>query len=116
MRRVYLILSIAGFVIPYYFLVTFLLENGFDLRLILNQLFANRISTFFAVDLILTAIVFLIYSFTETRILKMKNWSHYPLATLLIGPSFALPFFLYNRTGWLDRTTNNPEYQNRSAL
>jgi formate hydrogenlyase subunit 3/multisubunit Na+/H+ antiporter MnhD subunit len=116
MRRVYLILSIAGFVIPYYFLVTFLLENGFDLSLILNQLFANRISTFFAVDLILTAIVFLIYSFTETRTLKMKNWSHYLLATLLIGPSFALPFFLYNLTGWLDITTNNPEYQNRSAL
>jgi formate hydrogenlyase subunit 3/multisubunit Na+/H+ antiporter MnhD subunit len=116
MRRVYLILSIAGFVLPYYFLVTFLLENGFDLGLILDQLFANRISTFFAVDLILTAIVFLIYSYTETRTLKVKNWSHYLLATLLIGPSFALPFFLYNRTGWLDRPINQPETQDRSTL
>lgn len=116
MRHVYLILSIAGFVLPYYFLVTFLLENGFDLRLILDQLFANSISTFFAIDLILTAIVFLIYSFTETRRLKMKSWSLYMLATLLIGPSFAMPFFLYNRTGRLDRTTHNPETQDRSTL
>ncbi|MBI6862468.1 DUF2834 domain-containing protein, partial [Lysinibacillus fusiformis] len=50
MRKVYLLFAIIGTVFPYYFLVKFLNENGFDLGLLIDLLFINSISTFFAVD------------------------------------------------------------------
>ncbi|PYP82855.1 MAG: hypothetical protein DMF61_24985 [Blastocatellia bacterium AA13] len=45
-KRFYLMLAIVGFVIPYYFFVSFLLANGPDGRLFLHQLFGTPISTF----------------------------------------------------------------------
>jgi hypothetical protein len=96
-RRQYLILAIVGFVLPYYFFISFLIENGLDLRLFLVQLFANDIATFFVVDLIITAFVFLVFSYQETRRYQMGNWWAYLLATIIVGPSFSLPLFLYYR-------------------
>lgn len=97
MRKLYLVLAVLGFVLPYYFFVSFLAENGLDLGLLLSQLFANDISTFFAVDLIITAIVFLVFMVREAGRYQMRNWSLYIVATLAVGPSFAFPLFLYFR-------------------
>ena len=97
MRKLYLILAVLGFVLPYYFFVSFLIENGLDLGLLLNQLFANDISTFFAVDLIITAIVFLAFAIREAGKYQMRNGWLYIVATLAVGPSFAFPLFLYFR-------------------
>ncbi len=97
MRNLYLVVAILGFVLPYYFFVSFLVENGLDLRLLFSQLFANHISTFFAVDLIITAIVFLIFVVREAGGYGMRNWWVYIVATLAVGPSLALPLFLYFR-------------------
>jgi hypothetical protein len=97
MRKVYLLLAFLGLAAPYYFLVSFLAENGFDLALLPEQLFANDISTFFAADLLITAVVFLIFLYREARRLEMKRWWVYIVATFLIGPSFALPLYLYCR-------------------
>jgi hypothetical protein len=67
------------------------------LGLLIDQLFANDISTFFAVDLIITAIVFLIFVVREAARYRMLNWWLYIVATLAVGPSFAFPLFLYFR-------------------
>jgi hypothetical protein len=98
-RRLYLLLAIAGFVLPYYFFVSFLFENGLDLPLLISQLFANDISAFFAVDLIITAIVFLLFLYSEVPRYQVQNWWLYLVATLAVGPSFAFPLFLYFREG-----------------
>ena len=63
MRRLYLLLAVIGLVLPYYFFVSFLTENGLNPRLFFGQLFASNISSFFAVDVIITAIVFLAFSY-----------------------------------------------------
>lgn len=55
MKRIYLILAILGLVFPNYFFISFLIKNGPNGPLIFQQLLATPISTFFAVDLILTA-------------------------------------------------------------
>ena len=89
MRKLYLILAVIGLMLPYYFFVSFLVENGLDLGLLIDQLFANDISTFFAVDLIITAVVFLIFMFREAARYRMRNWWLYVVATLAVGPSFA---------------------------
>jgi hypothetical protein len=98
-KRLYLVLAIAGFVLPYYCFVSFLLSYGLDLGALIGQLFASPISTFFAVDLIITAVVLLTYSYTESERLGMRNWWVYLASTLLIGPSFSLPLFLYVHEG-----------------
>jgi hypothetical protein len=97
MKRLYLILAIAGFILPYYFFISFLTANGLNLSLLIGQLFATPISTFFVVDLLITALVFWVFLYQEARRRQMKRWWVYLVATLLVGPSFALPLFLYFR-------------------
>ena len=101
MKRLYLLLAILGLILPYYFFVSFLVAYGLDLPLLFDQLFANDISTFFAIDLVITAIVFLVFSYRESRRAGMGHWWAYLVSTLVIGPSFALPLFLYFRESLL---------------
>jgi hypothetical protein len=88
-------LFLAGTIIPYYELVYFVLENGFQFSILFEQLFATRISRFFAYDVIISAIVLVIF------ILKGMNYVRFwwlaLVATLFIGVSSGLPLFLYLR-------------------
>jgi len=95
--NIYLVLAILGLLLPYWFFFRFLNANGLNVSLLIQQLFANDISTFFAVDLILSTIVFWIFMVSETAKLQMKNSWLYILASLAVGLSFALPLFLYFR-------------------
>ncbi len=61
MKLLYLILAMAGFILPYYFFISFLAANGLNLSLLIEQLFATPISAFFAVDLLITAVVFWVF-------------------------------------------------------
>jgi hypothetical protein len=97
MKKLHLLLAVIGFILPYYFFVSFLIENGLNLQLFFSQLFANNISSFFAVDLIITAIVFWVFLYQESQRWQISNWWVYIVTTLAIGPSFALPLFLYFR-------------------
>ena len=102
MRKLYLILAMIGFILPYYFFIGFLAANGLNLSLLIQQLFGTPISTFFAVDLLMTAIVFWVFLYREARRLQMNRWWVYIAATLVVGPSFAFPLFLYFREPGLD--------------
>ena len=97
MKRLYLLLAIAGFILPYYFLIVFLTSNGLNWPLMGAQLFGTPISTACAVDLLITIIAFWMFLYRETHRLQMQRWWIYIVATLLVGPSFALPLFLYFR-------------------
>lgn len=96
-KNIYLILSVAGLVVPYYFLIKFLGAYGFNIPLLISQLFANDISTFFAIDLLISIFVFWVWMVAESSRLQMKNQWLYFLASLTVGLSFALPLFLYFR-------------------
>ena len=96
-KSIYLALALIGLFAPYCFFFKYLNANGFDLPLIFQQLFANNISAFFAVDLIISIIVFWIYMIAEANTLQMKNWWLYILASLTVCLSFAFPLFLYFR-------------------
>lgn len=73
MKKLYLVLAIIGLVVPYYFFISFLLANGLNLPLFFEQLFASPISTFFAADLIITAVVILAYVYQEAARYPMSN-------------------------------------------
>lgn len=102
MKKLYLLLTAVGFVLPYYFSVSFLVENGLDLQLLFSQLFANNISSFFAIDLLISAIVFWVFLYRELQRYQMRNWWVYVTATLTIGLSFAFPLFLYFRASRIE--------------
>src|SRR6266508_2303222 len=94
-KNVYLVLAVMGLVAPYWFFFNFLNTNGLNISLLVQQLFANNISTFFAVDLVISILVFWSFMFIEASKLQMKNSWLYLLASLVIGLYFGLPLFLY---------------------
>lgn len=94
-RYLYLLLCIIGLIVPYYFFSLFLADNGMDTELLVNQLFASNISTFFAVDVIISAIVVLLYVFVNARKEDVKHFWIPMLGTLVVGPSFGLPLYLF---------------------
>lgn len=105
MQAVYVLLCILGTVLPYSQLIPFLLHNGLDLPLLIDQLFANSISSCFGLDVIISAIVLLVFIVHEGTRLGMKNLWIYIISTLLIGVSLGLPLFLLMRQRQLDTAT-----------
>jgi hypothetical protein len=101
-KLLYLGLAVIGLVLPYYFLISFLLAHGFDGRLFLTQLFGTTISTFFAADLILSSITFIVYLGQEGTRRSMRHKWVYVIALLTIGLSFALPLFLFVREAHIE--------------
>ena len=96
-KNVYLFLCILGAAIPYSQFVPWVMENGLQLGLLVHQLFANRISAFFGVDVLVSSVVLLIFMGVEGRLLRIRfRWM--PMVGLCaVGISLALPLFLYLR-------------------
>lgn len=96
-KACYLALCILGAVLPYSQFVPFLGEHGLNARLFLEQLFANRVSAFFALDVIASALALLVLVAVEGRRLGMRERWLAVVATLTVGVSLGLPLFLYLR-------------------
>lgn len=108
LQTIYLVLCILGTILPYSQFIPFLLEHGFDLNLFLEQLFANHISSFFGMDLIVTSLVLWVFVFWEGNRLRMGNLWIYVASNLLVGVSLALPLFLLMRQRKLAASTIVP--------
>lgn len=106
----YLILCILGTVLPYSQFVPFLWEQGLDLKSFFEQLFANRISAFFGMDVIVSSLVLWVFVFGEGSRLKMKHLWVYVASNLLVGVSLGLPLFLLIRQRQLQKTAENIIY------
>jgi hypothetical protein len=96
-KSIYLGLCVAGTVLPYSQLLPFLREHGLDLRLFFEQLFANRISGFFAMDVIVSALVLWVLVLVEGRRAGVRHLWAPIAASLAVGVSLGLPLFLYQR-------------------
>ena len=103
---VYLILSIAGTILPYSQLIPFVRENGLDTTLFVQQLFANRVSGFFGLDVIVSSMVLWVFVYSEGSRLRMRHLWVYIFANLLVGVSLGLPLFLLAREAKLDSATS----------
>jgi hypothetical protein len=96
-KNIYLFLCFLGAAIPYSQFIPWIMENGLHLGLLVRQLFANRISAFFGLDVLVSSAVLLMFMRVEGRQLRMRfRWL--PIAGLCaVGVSLALPLFLYLR-------------------
>ena len=104
-RHVYLVCCVLGLVLPYWQFVPWLLEHGFNITLFFRELFANRISAFFVMDVIVSAIVIIWFIQTEGKRLRVQLLWLPTIGTLIVGVSFGLPLFLLLRQAMLDRST-----------
>ncbi|MDZ7961198.1 MAG: DUF2834 domain-containing protein [Aulosira sp. DedQUE10] len=107
---IYLLLCILGFVLPYSQFIPFVLEHGLDIKLFFEQLFANKVSGFFGMDVIVSSLTFWTLIFWEGTRLKMQNLWVYVLCNVLVGVSFGLPLFLLMRQRQLEQQAETPIY------
>jgi hypothetical protein len=104
-KNVYLLLCVLGAVLPYSQFVPWVMENGLNFGLLVRQLFANRISGFFGLDVLVSSAVLLVFMRVEGRVLRMRlRWLPI-IALCTVGVSLALPLFLYLR----ERALEGPE-------
>jgi Terpene cyclase DEP1 len=96
-KHLYLALCVLGTVVPLSQLFPFLREHGLDWRLMIEQLFANRISAFFGLDVIVSSVVLWVFVAVDGRRSAVKHLWAPIAASLMIGVSLGLPLFLYLR-------------------
>jgi hypothetical protein len=96
-KHLFLILSIIGIILPYSQFVLFTNQYGFDLKLMLEQIFINRMSSGIALDAMWAAVVLIFFIVSENKNLKIKHLWAPIVGIFMIGLSFAFPFYLYLR-------------------
>lgn len=97
MKLVYMVLFVVGCVLPLSQCIPWVLTHGLDARLFVSELFANRISSFFGLDVIVSAVVLLAWIWDERRRRGLRRAWAPAAATVLVGVSAGLPLLLYLR-------------------
>ena len=104
LRHLYLGFCLLGLLLPYSQFMPWIMEHhALNMPLFIHDLFANRISAFFALDVIVSAVVLILFIQSEGKRLGMRLLWLPTLAVLLVGVSLGLPLFLYLRQLRLDR-------------
>ena len=104
-RHLYLALGVLGLLIPNAPFYPWLAEHGLDARMFVSDLFANGVSAFFGLDVILSAIVVALFVMVEGRRIGLRRLWIPIAAVCLVGVSLGLPLFLYFRQAHLDRAS-----------
>jgi predicted exporter len=104
-KYLYLALFVVGAVVPYLSFVPWVMDHGFDISHMVEELFANRISAFFGLDVIVSAIVLWVFIAIESpRVGVRYTWAPV-VASLAIGVSAGLPLFLFLRESAIKPST-----------
>ena len=100
MKRLYLLLSIIGFIAPSILVAIESVETG-NILLYTNPIatiegmFSNRISTIFMIDLLFTVMVFFVWTYVDGKKAGIKNIRLVWILTMLLGLAGGFPFYLY---------------------
>lgn len=97
MKRFYLLAMLIGAALPLYFFITFFAENGLGPQNFARAAFNNSASTAFIADLLLSAIIALVFIGNDARKLGIQKIWMVILGTCFVGLSFGLPMYLYFR-------------------
>ncbi len=97
MKTLYLLLAIAGALLPYAFFLQHFSSEGVSLPGFVAAVFANPAAGGFTADLLFTSVVFWIFMFQQRSREKGPSPIIFIALNLLIGLSCALPAYLYAR-------------------
>ncbi len=103
-RTLYLVLCVAGAILPHLQILPFLREHGMDIRLFGEQMFAARWGGDQAVELLVSTVVLWALVFVEGRRARMTSLWIPVAVSLAVGVSLGLPLFLYMREARLQRS------------
>ncbi len=105
LRYLYLVLALIGLILPYSQFLPWIMEHhAMNIPLFIHDMFANQISAFFAMDVIVSTIVLIVFILDEGRRLGMRTLWLPVIATLLVGVSLGFPLLLYLRQIQLDQS------------
>jgi hypothetical protein len=102
LKTIYLILCFLGLILTYWQFLPWVAQNGLNMPLFFHQLFANRISAFFGMDVFVSAAALLVFMRTDGSRLHIPGRWIPIVALIFVGVSLALPLFLYLRERQLD--------------
>jgi len=106
LRHVFLLLFVVGTLLPLALFWPWLVANGLNVQLFFSELFSTSIGAFFGADVMISAVVLVVFSAAESRRLKMDNplivVGFVIIATLCAGVSSGFPLFLFLRQRHLD--------------
>ncbi|MEV0132547.1 DUF2834 domain-containing protein [Dactylosporangium sp. NPDC050688] len=95
LEALWLMLLLAGLVVPYTSALPWLFEYGLDVVRFRDDLFANRISTFFGWDVIIAVAVITAMALTEPTLCRSDRIA--VITGSLLGASVGLPLYLWLR-------------------
>lgn len=95
MTKLYLLLTVLGIVIPFGAFIPWVINNGLDFIALFNAAIVNPISIFSWLDVLVAALVLLIFIVVDGKRNKVKYHWLAVLGTLSVGVSFGLPLYLY---------------------
>lgn len=104
-KSLYALLCVLGTLLPYWHFVPFIREYGLNLRLFFEQLFANHVSGFFAMDVIVSSLVLWVFVTVEGRRAGVKHLWAPIAANIAVGVSLGLPLFLLMREAAMENRT-----------
>lgn len=106
LRHIYFLLSLFGVALPYWQITPWFFANGLNVRLFFAELFSNRVSGSFGMDIFVSTATVLIFAAAETARLKLRRGWLVVAATFLgtfgAGVSCGFPLFLYLRQRQID--------------
>lgn len=99
LKAFYIGAAVLGTIIPWIFFAQFFAKNGFNLPLIVQSLFVNGAAGGFSADVLISMVVFLVWSFVDAKKHSIRNWWLVLPASFTVGLSLALPLYLILKLG-----------------
>jgi len=92
-----LAMAVIGTVVPWLFFGSFFALNGLDIPLFLKSLFVNGAAGGFSADVLITIVIFWVWSWRDATRHRIARWWLVLPASFCVGLSLALPLYLYLR-------------------
>lgn len=96
-RNFYLAMAVVGTVVPWLFFGSFFAQKGPDIWFFLRSLFANGAAGGFSADVLITILVFWVWSWRDATQHNVARWWLVLPASFFVGLSLAFPLYLYLR-------------------
>ena len=93
----YLMLAVLGLLLPYVQFVPWVAQHGLNLSQLAREVAGSRISAFAWADVVVSALAVMAFAVWESCRLGLPFPLWPVLGCLLVGPSFGLPLFLWQR-------------------
>ena len=96
-KYIYMILCAAGIILPYMQFVPWLIENGLDVSLLIQEIASSRLAAFGWLDVIISGLALFVFIYYDSRKNGIGHIWLPILGTLGVGVSLGLPLYLLMR-------------------